>query len=104
MADFFLIAVDRATAEQINQVHELIKSHANGWWHHHTNLWIVGGSDKKPETQRVSFWRDLIRPVLSLGQAKTLVLRLPSKPDGRWWASLRDDGVWLSKTYTKKSE
>ena len=104
MSLFFAIAVDRATTQQLNAVHELVKQHANGWWHHHTNLWIVGASAQNADTKRVSFWRDLIKPVLAVGQAKILVLRLPSEADGRWWASTKDDGVWLRKTYTKKTD
>jgi len=103
MADFFAISVDRATTEQLNAVHEVLKKHAHGWWHHHTNLWIVGGG------KNATFWRDLIKDAIGgalTPQASVLVLRLPSETDGRWWAAkgikAKKMGEWLRNNYTKK--
>lgn len=101
MSQFFVISVDRASPYQLNVVHELIKQHAKGWWHHHANLWIVGSNDEDPRTKKSSFWRDLIKPAVVNSQARILVLNLPSE-DARGWAVLRDKSEWLKKTYTKR--
>lgn len=79
MTDFYAISVDRATAEELNNVQEIVKANADGWWHRHASFWIVGG-------QSASKWRDLIKPVLTESPSTILVLRLPGKDVGRWWA------------------
>jgi hypothetical protein len=66
----FLIALDRATNEERDAVHEIVKSHANGWWHMFADVWLVGGHS--PE-----FWVDTIGPLIPFGPASILVFRIP---------------------------
>jgi hypothetical protein len=100
MSDYFIISVDKATADQLNRIHGLVKLHANGWWHSQSNLWIAGGKD-------TLYWRDLVKTLISGTSARVLVLRLPSLEDGRWWGSfaLTDEASsWLKRNYTKRAE
>ena len=78
MSEFFAISVDRGTQDELNEVHQIIKANANGWWHTHVSFWVVGGL-------KCSEWRDLIKPVLLSG-ASVLVLKLPSDKKERNWA------------------
>jgi len=78
MTSFFAISVDRATQNELNEVQELIKKNANGWWHRHASFWVVGGL-------QASQWRDLIKPALVSG-ASVLVLALPTTEKDRNWS------------------
>ena len=92
-----VILVDRATADQLNAVHEIVKTHASGWWHHFTSVWIVGG--EKTATQ----WRNLISPVITEGAANVLVLELPPPEADRLWAFYgkkpEERSKWLHDSY-----
>jgi hypothetical protein len=72
-----VILLDRPTVEQINRVHELLKRHTTGWWHHFENAWIVAGD------RTAAQWRTLIAPALDRGPTSALVLRLPDDGDQR---------------------
>lgn len=78
MSEFFAISVDRATESELNEVHQIIKENANGWWHRHVSFWVVGGL-------QCSEWRDLIKPFLVSG-ASVLVLELPADSKDRNWS------------------
>lgn len=77
MSDF-AISIDRATQAELNAVHEIVKENANGWWHRHVNLWIVGGGT-------ASKWRDLLKPALLSGSS-ILVLQLPDEDSEKKWS------------------
>jgi len=95
MSDFFAISVDRATQDELNQVHEVVKEHAYGWWHRHVSFWLVGGLTA---TQ----WRDLIKPCLLSG-SDVLVLRLPAEESDRNWAftgpNAKEKCQWIHHNY-----
>ena len=88
-----LVGADVPTREE---VHQQIKQHARGWWHHFPDVWFAGGMS-------VTEWRDLIGEVLPKG-VELLVIRLPDTQ--RSWAyrgqRLRKVTEWLHETYTKK--
>jgi hypothetical protein len=65
-----VIILDRATSAERNAVHEMIKTHASGWWHHFTNVWIAGGHS-------TLYWNRLLAPLIPAGQSAILVLKLP---------------------------
>jgi hypothetical protein len=96
-----LIVIDRAQASQLNAIHTFIAANANGWWHHMSNVWLVG-SDKSTE-----WWREQIRPfLLPLPGAPTpgvLVLALPPGELFREWAYFgpndSDQIGWLHDNY-----
>ncbi len=97
MPNHYIISVDQATSEQLNSVHEIIKQHANGWWHHFINVWIVGGGET------AQFWRDQIKEAIKTGEASALVLKLPESIDERNWSLFGVNsgkrGAWLHKNY-----
>ncbi len=96
MTDFFVVSVDRATADELNKVQQVIKANADGWWHRHTNFWIVGG-------QSAAKWRDLILPCLIEQPSTVLVLNLPDSDEKRWWAfggdGAKEKCKWLHDNY-----
>lgn len=98
MTDFFAVSVDRATADELNRVQDVIKANANGWWHHQINFWIVGG-------HKAEKWRDLIKPCLTEAPSNVLVLKLPQEEWERWWAFTGYEAEkkckWLNETYFK---
>ena len=75
-----VIILDRASTEQRNAVHELIKVNSRGWWHRFIDVWIASG-------KTVEEWRDLIAPAIS-NPASVLVIKFPEKEPGNTrWAS-----------------
>ncbi len=73
----YAIIINRATPEQREQVHGIVKEHANGWWHHFADLWIVGG---KTTTE----WRDLVGVAVRLGPTGVLVLKIDVESAPTW--------------------
>ncbi len=94
--NYFVISVDRATGDELNNVQNVIKENANGWWHRHTNVWIVGGGS-------ASKWRDLIKPALPSRDSSVLVIKLPSEDADRSWAFSGKDASakckWFHENY-----
>lgn len=90
-----VIILDRATDEQREAVHAVVKEHARGWWHHMTDAWIVFGHTAKQ-------WRDWTRDAARGGPASVLVLTLPDDP-GRRWAYVGPDAKkrmeWVHRNY-----
>lgn len=87
----FVILADRIGPEKREAIHEVVKQHSEGWWHHFTNVWIVRGHTAK-------FWRDA---VIGLGTpSSVLVLNLPAEKD-RTWAyagpKAEERAEWLHK-------
>jgi hypothetical protein len=74
----FAIFVNRVTAEQREQIHEIIKEHANyGWWHGFADLWIVVG-------KTATAWRDLVGEVTVYPPSGVLVVKVSSDEKGVW--------------------
>jgi hypothetical protein len=73
----YVIAINRATPEQRQQVHEIVKANANGWWHAFADCWIVGG-------KTAAEWRDLVGVVFPIGPGGVLVLKIDTA--GATWA------------------
>ena len=92
----FVLLLGYATDTQREQVQTLVKEHANGWWHHVPDAWIVGGHDHK-------FWANTVGPILSGTAARLLVLELPHETSQRMFAqrgrASRSSLDWLWKTY-----
>lgn len=93
---FSVIVLNEATAEQINTVHEVLKRHAQGWWHHFDNAWIVGGQLTAGE------WLDVVTPLIPKGRASVLVVQLPEDVQQRQsWAYYGVEGpersMWLAQ-------
>lgn len=97
-----ILLVDGATPLQLTAIQALVTQHANGWWHHMTNVWIVGS------TESATFWRDLIRPIVATQIGETvvpsvLVLDLPPAEMTRDWAyfgpSQQNQIGWLLSNY-----
>lgn len=87
----FAIAINRATPLQREQVHGIVKQHANGWWHGFADLWIVGGKS-------AGEWRDLVGVIFPKSPSGVLVLKLDVKSRGTWasralWTEANKD--WL---------
>jgi hypothetical protein len=82
-------------------MHQLITANANGWWHHMSNVWVVG-SDKPPV-----WWRDQIMPLLvplpGMPTPSLLVVSLPPGESFRDWAYFGPDDAnqidWLHENY-----
>src|SRR5690606_36286918 len=79
MTNFYVISIDRATQEELNRAHQIIKENANGWWHRHATTWIAGGLT-------AAEWRDLLKDTLRSSQSSVLVLKLPKEEAGSAWA------------------
>lgn len=96
MRNAFAISVDRATQAELNQIHEVIKANANGWWHRHLNFWIVGDGSALE-------WRNLIKPYLVSGSS-VLVLKLPAEDGDRNWAysgpNAAEKCKWIHNNYS----
>lgn len=69
-----IILVDRVNAAEREAVHEIVRTHARGWWHRFPDVWIAGGHPPK-------YWKKLIKPVIPYGSSSVLVLRLPDEPE-----------------------
>ncbi len=97
----FIIVVDRATGDQLNEVHRLVKENSNGWWHHFTNFWIVFG--KTPWE-----WRDIVKQGLRGGNAGVLVIRMAPPGHGPRWSGMIPNGEgkykWLHEQLPKDDE
>lgn len=72
-----VIILNEATDAQIDAVHELLKQHATGWWHHFENVWIVGGELNAAQ------WREVVTPLIDRGRASVLVMPLPDEAVAR---------------------
>ncbi len=95
MTNYCLISIDRASLYELDQVQDVIKYHANDWWHRHESVWIVGGG-------KASKWRDLIKPVLRSRRSSVLVLQLPEKEPKDWCFSgknAKETCEWLHQNY-----
>lgn len=92
-----VIILDRAKPAEREAVHEAIKENADTWWHQFTNVWIAGG-------HRVSFWTDLIRPLLPDGPSGLIVLHLPEDEKDRLYSAymrnVDNRTKWLDENYT----
>ncbi|HYI12668.1 MAG TPA: hypothetical protein VEK57_26695 [Thermoanaerobaculia bacterium] len=93
---FSVIVLNEATNEQINAVHEALKQHTKGWWHHFDNTWIVGGQLTAGE------WLDVVTPLIPEGRASVLVVQLPAEVQQRQsWAYYGIEGpkrsMWLAQ-------
>ena len=100
---FFMILLNEATPAQINAVHETLKQHAKGWWHHFENAWIVGGELTPGE------WLDVVTPVIPDGRTSVLVVQLPDDTRQRQsWAYYGIDApersVWLNLNLGRKAQ
>jgi hypothetical protein len=74
----FVIAANRITAQQREQIQAIVKAHANGWWHSFSDLWIVGG-------KTAIEWRDLVGVVAPFSEgAGVLVLKIDTASDKTW--------------------
>lgn len=95
-APMFVVILDKATADEIAAVHELIKTKSTFWWHHFSTAWIAAGLTAKE-------WRDLIRPALPSPESSVLILALPKNGD-RTWSLLApkaiEMGAWFHRNYT----
>jgi hypothetical protein len=92
-----IIIVDEATPEQLNAAQELIKTKADGWWHHLPTIWLVGG------TTSASEWVRVLKASLAGGRASVIVLALPDDEASRDWAyygvDSKDRTAWLHKSF-----
>lgn len=92
----FLLAIGPSSDDQRNAVQSIVRAHANGWWHHLPDVWIVGGHDH-------TYWGNLIKPVLAMSGTKLLVLELPRTVEMRMFAvrgPVPEAGKeWLWETY-----
>jgi hypothetical protein len=85
----YIIVLDRATAAEREAVHEVVKDHANGWWHRFASAWIVGAGSSS-----VAEWRDLVTEALDIVRAASddgeasnagvLVVNLPVFEERDW--------------------
>jgi hypothetical protein len=100
---FYMLVLNEATPDQINTVHEALKEHAQGWWHHFDNAWIVGGDLDAGQ------WLDVVTPLIPNGRASVLVVQLPDDIQQRQsWAYYGIDaasrGVWLNQNLGRKRQ
>jgi hypothetical protein len=94
-----MIVLDRATPEEREAVHALVKQHAKGWWHQFSDVWIAGGKTSRE-------WRDILRGTIPGGTSSLLVIALPEEGRRQW--SFRGPRVrrrtrWLHTTYSGKT-
>ena len=91
-----VIALDRATPTEHEEVQATVKRNATAWWHRFESLWLATG--KSPRE-----WRDLLEPILTSSQSSVLVLQLPSEPADRAWSywgvETSDRMRWLHSNY-----
>ena len=94
----FLIVLDRATADQLNAAHELVKQKTDKWWHRYEAVWVVLGGN-------AGEWRDSLKPLMPSGGATVMVFELPRDVDNRWWAAFgpaaHEKFAWLRDEYKK---
>ena len=97
MSNACVIILQGGTRNEREGVHEVIKEHANGWWHNFVDVWVAGG-------QASSFWSNVIVPELENGHAKLLVLDLPSNLNERSYGGFmaNDEAEWLDDEYLER--
>ncbi len=88
---YFVIILQGIDNSQRTLIHELVKKHADDWWHELADVWVVKGGTAKE-------WRERLLPLVPLDPAILLVLALKTTPGGRW-ATHGDEafGVWLRR-------
>ena len=89
-----IIVAEGLTSERREVCHELIKEHAEEWWHQMPDVWIAGGLS-------AATWRDHLTPDIRGTGASVMVFRLP--PDRTGWAyfGIKADErlAWLHERY-----
>jgi len=76
---------------QRGQVHQLVKSNTDRWWHQFPDVWIVTGQDS-------AFWRDQITEVLPSGGRQGSVLVVEA--GGKWSSyGTHEQFDWLEETW-----
>jgi 2-polyprenyl-6-methoxyphenol hydroxylase-like FAD-dependent oxidoreductase len=93
---FVVIIADNIDNTQRNQIHQLVKSQSEEWWHEFANTWIVRSEHHS------SGWRDALQPIFHERPSALVVLDLPTK-GGRGWATRFVDSDWLRDEYTQWS-
>jgi hypothetical protein len=98
---FYMLVLNEATPDQINTVHEALKEHTRGWWHHFDNAWIVAGDLNAGQ------WLDVVTPLIPNGRASVLVVQLPDDIQQRQsWAYYGIDASeragWLNENLGRK--
>jgi hypothetical protein len=93
-----IIIVSGARLHEKEAVHEVIKEHANGWWHHFADVWIVGG-------QTTGYWIENLSPVVAEGPSRLLIMALPENLGGRAYSGYMtdDEAEWITDQYLERS-
>jgi hypothetical protein len=92
-APVYAIVANLPSDSQRDEVHQIVKENANGWWHAFGDLWIVGGKSAKE-------WRDLVGPIFPTAPSGVIVLKIDREHSGTWasQAKLSDSALaWLKK-------
>lgn len=87
----FAIIADRITPAERERIHGIVKEHANGWWHHFADLWIVGG-------ESASRWHELISVAIPDDDPSgVLIVKLDTgRAQWAWRARLKESGQdWI---------
>jgi hypothetical protein len=89
-----VIILDSINDFQRGQVHQIVKSNTERWWHWFPDVWIVV-ADRGTE-----FWRDLIGEVVpTVGSGSVLVMHV----DARWAGfGTPEEFAWLDEILQDK--
>lgn len=91
----YIVVASSLSAQQREQIHEIVKAKSNGWWHHMPNVWIVRGGT-------VASWTDSWTSVVEPGRAAGLVFKLDNgTPEG--WSGYAEQKMydWIQDIWFK---
>ncbi|WP_284744597.1 hypothetical protein [Amycolatopsis sp. RTGN1] len=93
-ADVFVLISDGLNDTQEDLVLEMVKSHADSWWHEMPGVWLfTGGGDTFK-------WSERMKLILSLKGNTYLVFKLPRLGQRQWFGRQRSEALdWLRSNY-----
>jgi hypothetical protein len=101
--DLHLIVVEDPSPNLREGIHQVVKLHADVWWHEMPDVWVVGGGS--PDE-----WRKRLEPLKTAAAENTMVLvvQLPGPGDVRVWSAHGPDAqarfAWFHEHYTPNGE
>jgi hypothetical protein len=67
---WYLLILDRANDLEREAIQEIVRVHADEWWHELADVWVIRGHPP-------AYWIKLMKPIIPRGKSGILLLPLP---------------------------